>query len=575
MFRLLVLVTAVFGSSASAQIANYIALVGYVLVLSAVVAPMARGQFSGLTTTNDGSEVWFASPLRLRGTDQYLWSKIFRIDANGAVLAAEVAQSSPVPPTNAYVLTQPQVTGDGTLLIYLGTLYCVDGSSCFLSEQHSSTLLNTTTGQATPVGPNASISRNGRYLASYSSGNVFGPQFLLTDRVQSTTVFQGSFAPETVSIAADGTTALTMGSSLQLIKGGALSTLVSSNITSAGIDDGAATILYETQAPRRLFVLNLNTMETRELGPDNRDSYQGTLSADGQWVAYLSTIGSTPQVFLSRIDGSGWRKLTAGSIGAVDVTLSGDGSTVFAITGNYSIVRIDAATGAITTLVGPTPTISGVQATTPGSLATVQGTGLANTSVMIAGVACPIFSRSDTSIVFQIPWEVPVSADSLTIPQGGAPYFDDVTPLDMGPFLPEAIPLAPVEPATGTLPIAIHTDFSSLVTDENPAAPGETVHIYLMGGGAVNPPVATGVVTPISPLSRITTPISVVAAGEPVQVSFFGLAPGTIGVWQMDAEVPSDWSRQYLSFDIEFNSPPPNPFGESVTQPAIPVKTGP
>jgi uncharacterized protein (TIGR03437 family) len=188
-----------------------------------------------------------------------------------------------------------------------------------------------------------------------------------------------------------------------------------------------------------------------------------------------------------------------------------------------------------------------------------------------------MFSQSDTSILFQIPWEIPVSANSLTIPQGGAPYFDDATPLDMGPFLPEAIPLAPPEPATGTVPIAIHTDFRSLVTDENPALRGEVVHIYLMGGGAVNPPIATGLVSSLSPLSRITTPISVVAQGysQPVQVSFFGLAPGTIGVWQMDAAVPSDWSHQYISFEIDFNSPPPNSFSESVGQQPIPVKTGP
>ena len=211
--------------------------------------------------------------------------------------AGASSEASPVPPTNACVPRpaagrwRPEPS-----CVYRGTLYCVAGGlRASLSEQHVSTLLNIVTGQATPVGANASISRNGRYLASYSSGNVFNPLFVLTDQAGGTTLFQGTFAPQTVSIAADGTTALTMGSSLQLIKGGVLSTLVSSNVTAAGIDDGAATILYETQSPRRLFVLNLNTMETKELGPANRDSFQGTLSADGQWVAYLSTIGSTPQ----------------------------------------------------------------------------------------------------------------------------------------------------------------------------------------------------------------------------------------------------------------------------------------
>jgi uncharacterized protein (TIGR03437 family) len=553
-----------------------VARTAILLALLASIAPRSHAQFSGLSTTSDGSQLFFASPLPQRGTDQYLWSKIFRIDANGAALVAEVAQTSPGPPTNAYVLDDPQVTGDGTLLVYRGTMYCGDGSSCFLSEQHLSTLLNTVTGQSSLVRGNASISRNGRYLASYSSGNVFDPQFVLTDQTGPTTLFQGNFAPSTVSIAADGTTALTVNNSLQLIQGGLLSTLVTSNVSAAGIDDGAATILYETQSPRRLFVLNLNSMQTEELGPDSRDSFQGTLSADGQWVAYLSTIGSTPQVFYSRIDGSDWTQLAQSSAGAVDVTLSGDGSTVFAITGDYSILRVDAATRATTTLVGPTPTIANIQSTTPGSLATVQGMGLANATVSIGGLPGVILSASDTAILFQIPWEVPLTAGSLIIPRGGAPYFDDATPLSLGPFLPEAIPLAPAEPTTGTVPIAIHTDFKSLVTDENPAVPGEVLHIYLTGGGAVNPPIATGTVTPDSPLSRITTPIQVVVEGygQPVQLYFFGLAPGTIGVWQMDVAVPSDWSMPSISFQVDFNSPPPNSFSESVGQPSIPVKIG-
>jgi len=41
---------------------------------------------------------------------------------------AQESQIYPVPPTNPYVLDQPQVSGDGTLLIYRGTLFCGEGS---------------------------------------------------------------------------------------------------------------------------------------------------------------------------------------------------------------------------------------------------------------------------------------------------------------------------------------------------------------------------------------------------------------------------------------------------------------
>jgi uncharacterized protein (TIGR03437 family) len=537
-------------------------------------ASLAHAQFSGLTTTTNGSAVWFSSPLRQRGTAQYLWSKIFRIDSSGAALVAEMQPGGVILPSNPYILTNPQVSGDGTLLVYLGTRPCQGGSSCFLSEQHFSTLLNTVTGQQSSVGSNAVISRNGRYLASYGSANVLNPQFVLADRRTSATVFQGTFSPASVSIAFDGTTAVVDGAGLQLIRRGMISTLVSSNVAAASIDDRASTIVYETTTPRRLFILDLKTLATGELGADSRDNFQATLSADGQWAAYLSTIGSTSQVFFSRTDGSDWQQLAPRPDGAIQVTLSGDASTVYAITGDQSLLRIDTSSGAITTLAGPTPTISGLlQAPSPGSMTILQGMGLTNTTVSIAGTPGVILSESDTSIVFQIPWDVPLAADSLSIPQGGAPYFDDATPIGLSSFAPQAIALGPEEPGTFDVPVAIHSDFRSLVTDENPALPGEVLHMYLSGGGAVSPPVATGVAAPSSPLSWITTPISVVG-GEPVQVNFFGLAPGLIGVWQMDFLVPTNWSRPYFSFQIEFYTPPPNAYANAEAEPAIPVKTG-
>ena len=534
-----------------------------------VLAPV-RAQFSGLSTTDGGSLVYFASPLRQRGTDQFLWSKIFRIDANGAALAAQVARSSPLPPTNAYVLDQPQVTGDGRLLLYRGKLDCIAGSSCFLSEQHSTTLLDTTTSQVSYAGPNARISRNGRYLASYNSGNVFGPQFTLIDRSSNTTLFQDKLAPATVSIASDGTTVLTFANMLQLIRAGTRTTMAGVYVAAAVIDDSATTVVYESG--KRLFVMDLKSSRTQELGPGDRDSFQATLSADGQWVAYLSTLGTTPQVFYSTLDGSNWKQLTVRSDGIVEATLSGDGKTVFAITADGSILQIDTAAGNTTTLVGPTPVLISVQATTPGSLTSIQGSRLENASIGIAGLAAPILSRSASELLFQVPWEAPLSADSVTIPEGGDPYFDDAIELSLQAFIPQAIYLAPEDPTTFVQPFAIHTDWGSLVTAENPAVPGEIVHIYLIGGGPVSPPVATGIPAPLQPLSPITTPVDVTSlenVEQPLQVLYFGLAPDLVGVWQMDVALPSQWPSEFLSIQIAYEE------SYGVGLPAIPMKPGP
>ncbi len=47
--------------------------------------PAAAQAFQDLSTTADGSILYFASPVRQKGTDQKLYSKIFRWTAAGGV----------------------------------------------------------------------------------------------------------------------------------------------------------------------------------------------------------------------------------------------------------------------------------------------------------------------------------------------------------------------------------------------------------------------------------------------------------------------------------------------------------
>lgn len=436
-------------------------------------------------------------------------------------------------------------------------------------------MLSTTSGQETTVGGNVRISRNGRFMASYASNNVMGapsPRFRLVDRSSSTTVFEADFAPEVVSIAADGTTVAVDGyggGRMRLIRGKHV--IVLNDARRAAIDDNANTVVYETIGRRRVFATDLRSARAWQIGPGDRDSYEPVVSADGRRLAYLSMLGDTPQLFVSRVDGSDWRQLTAREDGIAEATLSGDGNVAFAITGDGSILRIEAETGLTKALVGPTPVVSYVWPTTPGSLTRLSGRRLADSTVTIGGMAALIVRHSAEEIVFQIPWEVPPSANTITLPEGGNPYFEVAAPIVLSAFAPSSFPLGPRSP-TGYIPVAIHADFKSLVTEENPARPGELVHLYLAGGGPVTVPVATGMPNPIEPLSRITTQISVVGdLWTPLEVPFIGLAPGLIGLWQMDVYVPTEWHRTRLNIQIQFYHPPPNSYGESRNLESIPV----
>jgi uncharacterized protein (TIGR03437 family) len=92
----------------------------------------------------------------------------------------------------------------------------------------------------------------------------------------------------------------------------------------------------------------------------------------------------------------------------------------------------------------------------------------------------------------------------------------------------------------------VHQDFSALVSSQSPARDGEIVHLYATGLGPVDPPVSSGAAA-LDRLAKITTPWafrwSVPSPEEaPADVLFAGLAPGMVGLYQMDVRVPASES---------------------------------
>jgi uncharacterized protein (TIGR03437 family) len=69
-----------------------------------------------------------------------------------------------------------------------------------------------------------------------------------------------------------------------------------------------------------------------------------------------------------------------------------------------------------------------------------------------------------------------------------------------------------------------------------PARVGETITIYMIGGGATTPAVAAGAVAAGQP--RVNNPV--VRFGDaPATVSYAGLAPGAVGLYQLNVVVPN------------------------------------
>jgi uncharacterized protein (TIGR03437 family) len=87
--------------------------------------------------------------------------------------------------------------------------------------------------------------------------------------------------------------------------------------------------------------------------------------------------------------------------------------------------------------------------------------------------------------------------------------------------------------------IAQHASDYSPITSSSPAHPGELVIVYATGLGAADKPQQTGYPPPQNLLSGILGPADVVLAGTTTQVLFEDLAPGLVGVNQINFQVPS------------------------------------
>jgi uncharacterized protein (TIGR03437 family) len=85
----------------------------------------------------------------------------------------------------------------------------------------------------------------------------------------------------------------------------------------------------------------------------------------------------------------------------------------------------------------------------------------------------------------------------------------------------------------------LHAADYSLVTSSSPARPSEFLLIYCTGLGAVGTPVGSGAAAPSGPpLANAINLPAVSIAGLSANVTFAGLAPGFVGLYQINVQAP-------------------------------------
>ncbi len=183
---------------------------------------------------------------------------------------------------------------------------------------------------------------------------------------------------------------------------------------------------------------------------------------------------------------------------------------------------------------------------------------LAGVTVFIRGLPAPLLAVAAGAgfqqINLQVPWERPVGTlPSLEIRQGGQRVH-----LDLSGPLQTAAPGFFAD-AQG-LGIVQHSSDFSLVTAESPARPGEILVAYATGLGDVSPPVPTGFPAPVEPLSWAMGAPSVSIGQREANTFFRGLAPGLVGIFQINFQVPHSVPTGDLALAFSYTSCPP--FGQ-------------
>ncbi len=163
-------------------------------------------------------------------------------------------------------------------------------------------------------------------------------------------------------------------------------------------------------------------------------------------------------------------------------------------------------------------------------------TNLGNVQVTMANTAVPLLYAGPAQVNGQVPVDLPTNRDvSLVMTVNGKPApVTQVTITDVQP----GIFLVPGELAALAQGAILNGSNNYVLADPfNPAAIGDVIVIYCTGLGATTPSVSSGTAAPGSAV--VNTMPTVTIGTMPAVVDFAGLAPGFVGLYQVNAHVPA------------------------------------
>jgi uncharacterized protein (TIGR03437 family) len=163
-------------------------------------------------------------------------------------------------------------------------------------------------------------------------------------------------------------------------------------------------------------------------------------------------------------------------------------------------------------------------------------TTLGGVQVLVGGTPAPLLYTSQSQINFQVPYTVPAGSTpvefQVTNPSTGQIIASNFFRIDQ--FAPGLF----TADGSGSNQLAALNQDNTVNSQTNPAKAGSIIQLFGTGVGDVTGAPPSGSAAPSELLPTSDTPI-VYINGMQVPVSYSGLAPGFIGLWQINAQIPA------------------------------------
>jgi len=247
---------------------------------------------------------------------------------------------------------------------------------------------------------------------------------------------------------------------------------------------------------------------------------------DGTWATHATANAAVTITFRAQD--------TTGGLRAVDQVTGALGSSL--------LPPVIAAGGVLNAADGTT-----VQTVAPGSAISILGSQLADgqassesvpagiqlagTTVFMAGQSVPLLMASTGQVNALVPYGITVDARQQILVQRDQTY-----------GVPVSINVAAAQPALfldQSGQAIIFNASGQAVNAGNPATAGDLITIYCSGLGEVQPAVASGAAGPPLPGATVGYGVTVTIGGVDSPATYAGLAPGQVGVYQVQVSVPS------------------------------------